>query len=30
MTAVISGFIDLKDLSNLANIGALLTFAMGL
>ncbi|MCA6609221.1 amino acid permease [Bacillus safensis] len=28
MTAVISGFIDLKDLSNLANIGALLTFAM--
>ena len=27
-SALIAGFIDLKELSNLANIGALLTFAM--
>ncbi|MFS0655424.1 amino acid permease [Bacillus sp. 179-C3.3 HS] len=27
-TAIIAGFFDLKNLSNLANIGALLTFAM--
>lgn len=28
LAALIAGFIDLKELSNLANIGALLTFAM--
>ncbi|WP_028544532.1 amino acid permease [Paenibacillus taiwanensis] len=28
VSAFVSGFIDLKELSNLANIGALLTFAM--
>lgn len=28
LSALVAGFIDLKELSNLANIGALLTFAM--